>query len=246
MKGIKITVKDLGTCHTWTDWGLILTEKPDVQFPVVKTNYVDLTGGNGQIDLTESLTGDVKYKNRTGSFVFTKIGDRENWNNLKSRIANFLHGRKVEIILDEDLSFYYAGRLSINDWKSDKKTGQLTLDYDLDPYKYELTTANENWEWDTLNFEVGVIREWNEIPVVHGKDLELVGSRKPIVPTITVESSDGTGLVLSGRYGKNPFKTFRLADGTYKNLNFVIYEGLNTWESWSDGTITIEYRGVSL
>lgn len=248
MNGIEIKVIETNEVyHTWKDWELILAEKPDVNFPAVKTNYIDLPGGNGQIDLTESLTDDVKYKNRTGSFVFTKIGNRENWNNFKSSIANFLHGKKLKIILDEDLSFYYVGRLSINDWKSDKKTGQLTLDYDLDPYKYERTTSAEDWEWDTFNFEMGVIREWTEIPVLPDTNLVLIGCRKPIVPTITVVSSDNHGLQMYGRYGrKNTEKIFVLRDGTYKNPQFVIWEGVNSWENYSTGTITIDYRGASL
>ena len=56
--------------NTWDDWYLIPSSRPVFNPPSVKTQYIDIPGANGQIDLTESLTGYPVYKNREGSWNF--------------------------------------------------------------------------------------------------------------------------------------------------------------------------------
>ncbi len=250
-----------GDKHTWEDWGLILKVKPDIAFPETKTKYIDITGGNGQIDLTSLLTYDTKYDNRVGSFVFSSIRPRDHWNTLKSEIANFLHGQRVKMILDEDPDYYWMGRFTLNEWLSDKKIGELTIDYNLEPYKYEMFTSVEDYEWDTFNFETGVVRQWKDIRIDGPTDIVLIGSRMPVIPTLTIETDDGNGFHgVGGLYGFPPVvRGFNLPDGTYKDPNFVIRENtyLHPYHFYGEtsqhgvtyqntGTITIEYRGGSL
>lgn len=267
MKGITFYKEDyLGTSfgnkHTWDDWNLILKTKPDVSFPETKTKYIDLTGSNGQIDLTSLLTYDTKYANRQGSFTFSTIIPRDYWDSLKTEIANYLHGQRMKMIIDEDPSYYWMGRFSLNEWKSDKKIGELVIDYDLEPYKYELFTSVEDYEWDPFNFETGVVRRWENIRIDEPTDLVLIGSRMPVIPTLTIETDDGNGFcAVGGLYGFPPvIRGFNLADGTYKDPNFVIRENTHlhpyhfrgeiqgnggvTYQN--TGSITIEYRGGSL
>lgn len=55
--------------HTWLDWQLILTAK-SVTPPEVKTYYVDIDGRSGSLDLSEALTGEISYQDRTVSASF--------------------------------------------------------------------------------------------------------------------------------------------------------------------------------
>ena len=55
--------------NTWYDWRLICTAK-DVTPPEPKTYYVELDGMDGTLDLSESLTGEISYKDRTVSAAF--------------------------------------------------------------------------------------------------------------------------------------------------------------------------------
>ena len=57
----------LGTKNTWDDWHLIPTSRPVVNPPSVKTNMIEIPGGDGVLDLTTALAGRVLYKNRTGA-----------------------------------------------------------------------------------------------------------------------------------------------------------------------------------
>ena len=42
---------------SYDDFGLIQKSAPEVTPPAPKTNYVDVPGANGSIDLSEALTG---------------------------------------------------------------------------------------------------------------------------------------------------------------------------------------------
>ena len=50
--------------HTYTDYGLYVTNTNPVEPPEVKAEYIEVPGRNGQIDLTEALTGYTVYNNR--------------------------------------------------------------------------------------------------------------------------------------------------------------------------------------
>lgn len=237
-----------GDKHSWEDWKLILKERPDISFPEPKTNYIDLSGSDGQIDLSEVLTGEVKYKNRVGSFTFTYVSDRDKWDLIKTKISNYLHGKRMKIILDDDRSHYYIGRFSLNEWVSDKKTGDLVINYDLEPYKYDLTTSTEPWLWDPFSFVEGVIRNYDQMQIEPETTINLYGSRKTCVPTITVSTKNGSGFTVYGEYGQSgTVQWFNLPDGTYKDPDFIIRDGIHPYLFRKNfGTITFDYRGGNL
>ena len=110
-----------GEKHSFRDWKLLLNERPKISTPVAKTNYIDIPGSDGHIDLTEALTGDVKYETRQIKFTFITTKARKKWPSLYSDILDYLHGQEMKIILDEDRSFYYIGRVSVNEWESSEK-----------------------------------------------------------------------------------------------------------------------------
>ena len=53
--------------NSWSDWYLVPSSRPVINPPEPKFNTVDIPGANGSIDLTEVVSGDVVYQNRTGS-----------------------------------------------------------------------------------------------------------------------------------------------------------------------------------
>lgn len=135
MKGIKF-----GEVHSYFDLNLILSQC-NIKPPKAKTNYIDIPGADGTLDLTEAF-GDVKYGDRTGSVVFSVLPS-DDWELKKSEISNFLHGQRFDITLDTDPDYYYQGRCSVNDYKSDKKNRQISVDLTLNPWKLkqDITTV---------------------------------------------------------------------------------------------------------
>lgn len=230
-----------GEKHSFRDWRLLLNERPKISPPVAKTNYIDIPGSDGHIDLTEALTGDVKYETRQIKFTFITTKARKKWTNLYSDILDCLHGQEMKIILDEDKSFYYIGRVSVNEWESSEKYSTIVIDAEVDPYKYELFSSLEDWEWDSFDFETGIIREYKELLVDGEMQLEIYGRRKKITPVFEVVSDDGSGMKV-----KFEGVTYSIPDGTSIAPNIVINKGRNVLYFTGHGTVSVDYRGGRL
>lgn len=231
MKGVKI-----GDRHTYKDWNLILIST-DIGFPDPKTETIDIPGADGELDFSEVLTGDISYNNRTISIQLEMVDKFENWRNKISEISNYLHGKKLKIIFDEDPSFYYFGRLFVNDFKSNKSTGTITIEANVEPYKYDLFSSLEDWLWDPFNFDNGIINETNNLQVDGELEVKIVGRRKKVIPKITCDNE--LQLLFNGQ-------TYNLPEGTSYSPEIEICEGENILKFIGNGTVTIEYRGGSL
>lgn len=130
MKGVTFNGK-----HSWWDWGLVLSAHPIVSPPEVKKKVVEIPGTDEVIDLTETLTGNVHYKQREITCYFTLLCDRDKWETVYTDILNNLHGRKIEIILDDDIEYSYTGRAEISEWKPEQNTASVTIMAEVEPYK---------------------------------------------------------------------------------------------------------------
>lgn len=230
-----------GDEHSRRDWGLITKSRPVISSPSPKTNYIDIPEADGQLDLTESLSGEVKFDNRKITCEFIVIEARKRWTTIYSEIMNYLHGQKMKVILDEDPNHYYMGRCTIDSWKSDKKTSTLTIICEVDPYKYDITGSLENWKWDSFNFEQDYIREYKELTVDEELNFTVYGSRRSSVPEFIVHSEDGSGMKV-----KFNNQTYDLQDGKNRVVNITIKDGANSLTFLGKGTVSIDYHGGSL
>lgn len=230
-----------GDKHSYRDWGLILKSRPVISPPSPKTLYIDIPGSDGVLDLTESLTGDVKFENRTITCEFNVIDNRKRWSNIYSEILDYLHGRQMKIMLDEDPTYYYVGRFQVNEWKSDKVTSLITIEGNVEPYKLEVCGSLDDWEWDSFNFETGIIRQWKDLTVEDSLTITVVGTRKTVVPSFIVQSNDGSGMTVTfdGR-------TYNLSDGVNRVVNINIKQETQTLVFTGNGTVSIDYRGGRL
>ena len=231
-----------GEMNSWDDWHLIPSTRPVFNPPNVKTQYVDIPGGNGSLDLTEALTGYPTYENRTGSIEFYVANGYEDWDILYSKIMNYLHGKELRAYLEDDRSFVYVGRFEVNQWKSDKWWSTITIDYNVYPFKKE-QTGFDDWLWDPFDFENDIIRNYSDI-VVNGDystSIVIDGRYERVVPEFTVSSDDGEGIVVTFQNNN-----YRFEDGTSANPNIVIGESNETLTFSGYGSISITYIGGSL
>lgn len=236
MNGVKF-----GDKHSYRDWGLFLKSRPTISPPSPKTIYIDIPGSDGVIDLTESLTGDVKFDNRTIKCEFVVIDARNRWANIYSEILDYLHGQRLKIILDNDPTYYYIGRVQVNEWKSDKASATIVIEGNVEPYKMEMFSSLEDWEWDSFNFETGIIRDYEDLRVDESLTFTIEGGRKAVVPSFIVKSDDGSGLQV-----QFDGSTYTLPDGTDRVINIVLKSGTNILKFTGNGTVSIDYRGGRL
>lgn len=130
MQGVNFNGK-----HSYWDWGLILSEAPVVSPPKPKEKLVDVPGADGSLDLTETLTGKVQYEMRDITFKFTMMISRERWPEMYSEILAHLHGKVVEITLDNDQDYFYTGRAKIDKWEPGQAVAEMTIKAKVAPYK---------------------------------------------------------------------------------------------------------------
>lgn len=125
--------------HSYVDWGLIMAKTPVISPPEPKTKYVDIIGMDGVLDLTETLSGKVRYNTRNIEMEFITMAGRENWPAIYSGILNALHGKKVSITFDDDILNHYTGRVTVGEPEFEKAWVVLKMTAEVEPYK----TSNE-------------------------------------------------------------------------------------------------------
>jgi phage-related protein len=208
MKGVKF-----GNYHSYDDFALILSQKT-IGTPSPKVEEIDIPGGDGVLDLTDFF-GEVKYNNRPLSFEYSTIVPQAEFMDLFSRVQNALHGQKMNIILDDDPEWYYVGRITVSEWKTDRNIGQLTIDADCEPYKIK-------------------VDETVVTSVVDGtKTVVLSNSKKTVVPTIDITGS------ITLTFGTN---IYTLTDGRYDLPAVQLVNGNNEILLAGTGTAVFRYR----
>lgn len=226
-EGISDTNKQ-STRNTWKDFFMIPSTRPVVNPPSVRTEETTLAGMFGKVDFSDILTGYPVFDNRTMSQEFIVDNGHAEWYDIYSSVMSFLHGKKVYVTLEDDLNWYYYGRAKVNTWKSDKNNSKITLDFDLDPFKYYRTDTSSDWVWDTFNFDEGVMYSdlFKDITITEDTTIDLRGTigDKPFVPTFVVsDSQDGVSIeYVNDKLNISVRKTFE--NGSHIDPDYILYD----------------------
>lgn len=120
--------------RTDVDWGLVPSNASFVQAPEPKEYILEVDGiDNDGIDYSDAVTGRTLYKSRQGEWKFYRQALR-NWSVGLPEIVNWLQGKKVSIITDDDPSYYYVGRITVS-LESNEYWATVTMKYKLEAYK---------------------------------------------------------------------------------------------------------------
>lgn len=213
------------------EFKMILIDGYTLEPPEPKVYTVDIPGGNGTIDLTEAVSGDTAFNNRKQEFEFY-IVDISDFEKIKTKISNFLHGKSFYYKLTMDPDYMYHGRFTISSYEHKMytvgKVGIIKITIDADPYK-----------------NLPDVRR--KVNAVGGIYIPLDCGRKSVKPYITIGSS--TIIEFEGkRYtfeyssdradyiGENQTDTYRMNDVVLKQGTNYIY--VNSYPihalKWSD------------
>lgn len=126
--------------NTWSDWHLIPTSPPMIEPPDPYTNYVDIPGRTtGPIDLSEALTGGPSFNNSEGDWEFVQLEGYQTRMELYSELKTFLHNKQMKIVLEEDPTHYYYGRVSVSMPRTGKGNNSFGIAYNVRPVRYLLS-----------------------------------------------------------------------------------------------------------
>ncbi|HIR00523.1 MAG TPA: phage tail family protein [Candidatus Scybalocola faecavium] len=223
--------------HMLKTYNMPLESMNCVQPPEIKKNSIDIPGRNGILDLTDFF-GRTFYENRTITMNFGRIYDKTIWPQIYSEVLNNFHGKRCQIIFDDDPNYYWEGRVSVDSYERTQRLGTLTITVDADPYKYTIgNTSEDDWLWDPFDLDYGVIREYGNIQVNGSLDFIVDGTPMPSVPEIEVSAD------MQVRFNG---KTYGLKYGINKIYEIEIINGQNLLTFIGNGTVKINYKGGSL
>ena len=210
----------VGGMHTLRDLGLIITNDEIDEPPEPKTSFVEVPGSSVVLDLTCALTGRVEYGTR--KLTLTLAGEKPagEWAPFMARLRAKLHGRRAEIVLDEEPTLAYVGRVAVGELKRVGRAGTFDLTAECEPYRQETAPSDGTWEWDPFSFESGVVREYGDISVDGSLTVPIAGTQKLTVPVITltdVSKDEAPYLVFEGerhelQAGRNRIPEVRIAE----------------------------------
>lgn len=206
---------------SFDDWGIYLSSL-FIGDAEPKENYIDIPSGDGAIDLTEALTGEVSYGNRELEAIFTLKPPRSEWSELLRNIRSYLNGKKRVIRVKEEVGYYLVGRCKTK-FKKDGVLGILTIAANCEPWKYK-----EN-------------KTINEFSISSSGTLTIIlkNSRKRVIPQVTTDNTININFK-SNSITVNP--------GTHRFTNLILLEGDNEMiVTGTQGTnIKIEYQEGAL
>lgn len=208
--------------HSFDDWGLTLIDFK-MSAPLPKTKYIPLPIGNGSIDLTEAIFGDVSYNNRTATFSFATQADESSWIGIQNRIMSAIHGKRMRIDLPDDSDHYYTGRVSASPFSKYGTIANMEITAVCEPYK--------------LNKRITTYS--GTIPVGGTVTIDAINGRMRLIPEITV--SAGAAIVFNGT-------TTNVTAGAWKLTSVVFASGTNTVtiNAAQGTTYSIAYREGAL
>ncbi len=210
MRGIYINGQ-----HTGQDMGLVMTER-NIGAPVVQTYKVDVPGKNGSLDLSESLTGDIRYSNRPLDFKFITDGNREKVLTAIDKMM-MLHGQQAEIITEDYPDYYYKGRISISH-KDYGRYAEFEISVDAEPFR----TARK---MSSYSFDVS-----------SSKECLILNNGMPVIPSVA--ATDTVTIIRNGQ------RVSISAGSSYIDAFFKLQHDVNRFTIEGNAAVTFEFTEV--
>jgi len=180
-----VLINGVSMCDTYD---LLYSEK-NISSPEPVLKQTRIPGSSNIVDTTETLSGDIEYEPREISIIFESMCEKSGFFTTYSKIANAIHGQKVDIIFTKDAGFYYTGRLKVESFEFQTYGGTLTLTGIVEPFKLERFSSDEDWEWDSFSFTDGIIRDYKDLIVSGTRELTITGRRKKVCPVFTCSAA---------------------------------------------------------
>lgn len=246
-----------GTKHSFRDYSLLPASPPIIEAPEPKLYTVDIPGMNGVLDLSEALTNSVTYNMRNATFEYLYYGTRDRWYYVYKTILDDLHGKSMQVVLDEEPDMIYSGRLTVTGTEMDGRSNKfkLTIEGTFEPWPTALTNTGNDWLWDPFNFETGTTSTPEPEPEPEPSDTRKIltavvhkGRRtEDYEITIPVDANFGTSLIFiwtDGESSEGPWVQQKESENyttlSVKGTEYTV-EG---WTADTPGTYTLTMSGL--
>lgn len=243
--GAKITIASTNEVfHTIDDWNLAIGNNNYIGQPQQHTDFISVKGRNGLLDISEALTGHPTYSSREIRVLLGGKRIPSDWDIVISELRNKIEGKQIKLTFDNDPSHYWYGRCHIEGFDRMRELGTFELTIpNADPYKYNVQEFNEDWLWDSFNFDTDYVTEETEYTIAEHTEITIPSGEMPVSPTIIVTNIDtfltvqkyGESRVIDLTLGENKVYAITIND---EKESILMFEG--------EGTFSINFRGGSL
>lgn len=186
---------------------MVLLDGYDLGVPEVKSYIVDIPGGHGSLDITESVYGDIPLKNRqqTFNFMIFNLKKVENFEAKRDQIMKTFHGHTFKFKIGEKSEFYYEGRFnlslpSFSNTSTHDIVMSFTVSVDAKPFKTKIAIGHV------------------EQICIGGQKVRIDNGRKKVLPTIQLPVE--TYIAFNNNY-------WTLGPGTFVINDLILNEGTN-------------------
>ena len=216
--------------NTLDEYGLILLADVSYGTPAPRTKAVTIPEADGTLDLTEALTGAVRYGDRKIKFSLFAFRDiitgkpgkasEQSFAIIRQRLMNEIHGKRKKLWFPDDPDHYFIGRFNVGQ-KGAYNSGTIQVTVTADPWRYRNELTERFIQTDgTYYFQ-------NE--------------KKPSLPVFIRTGSGGTvtfnGVSKALYAGENTFDNIIFNEGRYA----VTFAGIT-----STGGVTVKYQEGTL
>lgn len=240
--------------NTLKDWYIVPIGRPVINPPTQKRQTIDIPGANGILDVSNSLTHYPVFNNRQGQLQFAKLNDvpGNDWQTVYTKMMKFLQGNEVKFLLEEDTKFYYEGQVWVDTWDSrnDGTWSEVTLGYDVQPYRRSIYSSVDNWLWDPFNFELDVVQDTVftsiEIDSNDWVEYDFTGmiDMMPVMPKFTITGSDiYAQLWNTDIYGQRWVNINKDSSGNGQALESKTYYDCILCEVTPESVIKMQFKG---
>ena len=215
------------------DMEMTMTNKV-INLPEARISSLDIPGRDGVLDISAAV-GRTRYKNRILVFNFV-IAEADSMaaERTLQKLASCIHGKRMNIIEDDDPTHFYMGRCAISSVGTEPHVIKFNVTCDCDTYRYDCYD-NGLWEWDSFDFENDIATDYDDIVFNGSIDVLVVAGDKIVFPTFICSddmSVEHNGVIYQLNRGSNL-------------TELVLDSGINTliFRRDGEGTVSIRYRG---
>ncbi len=211
----------LGNYFTYDDLALFL-ESFEIGPANPKYNFIEVPGGS-PIDLSESLIGDLEYKQRIIKAKFNMISHRSEWGPLMNLVRSRFHGKKLNVVPPDEDNYYFTGRVSVGPLVKEKASASFDIEIICDAYKLKNDVTSSNYT----------------IPAAGTLAVNLDNDRKHVIPTFTVDAETQIvfgELSTTVSAGEHTITSLLLIEGQ-NSITFNAVEGTSITVSYQEGAL---------
>lgn len=178
--------------------------------------------------------------------------DQYQWDEVYHDVLRHLHGEKMEVRLEDEPGYFYEGGITVNSWKSDKANSTITIDYDLQPYRYANEGSTDNWLWDPFNFTKDYIAPMKFAGIqVDGTEERVYEAalfgNAPLMPELLITTDTGMTVTVQTPAedladGKKSYTKTFTQTGNYKIYELTLYKTSVKYTFTGSGTVSIKFH----